>query len=132
MNFWADCRCSPHCVQPAGCAADADTVTHRVFEANGSRLIGSPIKLKEWPANQLTIRNWIAIRDDIAGVERERYDTKLATGILAQAHAVDQSTCGSVFRSAGTNAATQLKTVRKTAGAREIRKPSPSRFFRFP
>jgi hypothetical protein len=37
-----------------------------------------PIKLKEWPANQLTIRNWIAIRGDIAGVERERYDTKLA------------------------------------------------------
>jgi hypothetical protein len=36
------------------------------------------IKLKEWPANQLTIRNWIAIRGDIAGVERERYDTKLA------------------------------------------------------
>jgi hypothetical protein len=100
MNFLVDCRCSPHCVQPAGCAADADTVTHRVFEANGSRLIGSPIKLKEWPANQLTIRNWIAIRGDIAGVERERYDTKLATGILAQAHAVDQSTCGSVFRSA--------------------------------
>jgi hypothetical protein len=54
MNFWADCRCSPHCVQPTGCAADAETVTHRVFEANGSRLIGSvPIKVKNHAAGIL-------------------------------------------------------------------------------
>jgi hypothetical protein len=37
-----------------------------------------PIKLKEWPATQLTLRNWIAIRGDMTGAERERYDKKLA------------------------------------------------------
>jgi len=29
-----------------------------------------PIKLKEWPANHITLRNWIAIRGDLVGPER--------------------------------------------------------------
>ena len=37
-----------------------------------------PIKLKEWPANTITLRNWIAIRCDLTGEERERYDNKIA------------------------------------------------------
>jgi hypothetical protein len=37
-----------------------------------------PIKLKEWPATHLTLRNWIAIRGDMTDAERERYDKKLA------------------------------------------------------
>ena len=37
-----------------------------------------PIKLKEWPATHVTLRNWIAIRGDLTGAERERYDKKLA------------------------------------------------------
>jgi len=36
-----------------------------------------PIKLKEWPANHITLRNWIAIRGDLVGPERERYDKKV-------------------------------------------------------
>jgi hypothetical protein len=36
-----------------------------------------PIKLKEWPANHITLRNWIAIRGDMAGPERERFDKKV-------------------------------------------------------
>jgi hypothetical protein len=36
-----------------------------------------PIKLKEWPANQITLRNWIAIRGDLTGEERQRYDNKI-------------------------------------------------------
>ena len=27
---------------------------------------GCPIKLKEWPANHVTLRNWIAVRGDMA------------------------------------------------------------------
>jgi hypothetical protein len=38
---------------------------------------GCPIKLKEWPANHLTRRNWIAIRGDMADRQRERYDQKV-------------------------------------------------------
>jgi hypothetical protein len=38
---------------------------------------GCPIKLKEWPANHLTLRNWIAIRGDMADLERERFDKKV-------------------------------------------------------
>ena len=38
---------------------------------------GCPIKLKEWPANHITLRNWIAIRGDLVGPERERYDKKV-------------------------------------------------------
>jgi hypothetical protein len=37
--------------------------------------------LKEWPANQITLRDWIAIRGDIVGPERERYDEKVAPTI---------------------------------------------------
>ena len=37
---------------------------------------GCPIKLKEWPANHITLRNWIAIRGDLVGPERERYEKK--------------------------------------------------------
>jgi hypothetical protein len=36
-----------------------------------------PIKLKECPANHITLRNWIAIRGDLVGPERERYDKKV-------------------------------------------------------
>ncbi len=38
---------------------------------------GCPIKLKEWPASALTIRNWIAIRGDMPDAERERFDKKV-------------------------------------------------------
>jgi hypothetical protein len=38
---------------------------------------GCPVKLKEWPANALTIRNWIAIRGDMPDAERERFDKKV-------------------------------------------------------
>ena len=37
-----------------------------------------PIKLKEWPANELTLQNWIAIRGDLVGSDRDRYDEKVA------------------------------------------------------
>jgi hypothetical protein len=37
-----------------------------------------PIKLKEWPANHITLRNWIAIRGDLVDQERGRYDKKVA------------------------------------------------------
>ncbi len=37
-----------------------------------------PITLKEWPANTLTIKNWIAIRGDLPDAERERFDKKVA------------------------------------------------------
>jgi hypothetical protein len=36
-----------------------------------------PIKLKEWPATPITIRNWIAIRGDLSDAERERFDKKV-------------------------------------------------------
>jgi hypothetical protein len=39
---------------------------------------GCPIKLKEWPANHITLRNWIAIRGDLVDQERGRYDKKVA------------------------------------------------------
>ena len=38
---------------------------------------GCPIKLKEWPANAITVRNWIAIRGDMPDAERERFDRKV-------------------------------------------------------
>jgi hypothetical protein len=37
-----------------------------------------PIKPKEWPADALSIRNWMAIRDDMPDAERERFDKKVA------------------------------------------------------
>ncbi len=37
-----------------------------------------PITLKEWPANALTTKNWIAIRGDLPDAERERFDRKVA------------------------------------------------------
>ena len=36
-----------------------------------------PIKLKECPANHITLRNWIAIRGDMADSERDRFDKKV-------------------------------------------------------
>jgi hypothetical protein len=36
-----------------------------------------PIKLKEWPATVISIRNWIAIRGDMPDAERERFDKKV-------------------------------------------------------
>jgi hypothetical protein len=33
--------------------------------------------LKEWPANHLTLRNWIAIRGGMTDPERERFDKKV-------------------------------------------------------
>jgi hypothetical protein len=38
---------------------------------------GCPIKLKEWPATELTVRNWIAICGDMPAPERARYDRKV-------------------------------------------------------
>ena len=38
---------------------------------------GCPIKLKEWPANHVTLRNWIAIRGDMADEKRARFDNKV-------------------------------------------------------
>ena len=38
---------------------------------------GCPIKLKEWPANHLTLRNWIAIGGDMEDPERERFNKKV-------------------------------------------------------
>ena len=43
-----------------------------------------PIKLKEWPANAVTIKNWIVIRGDMPDAERERFDKKVIE--LRQTH----------------------------------------------
>ncbi len=37
-----------------------------------------PIKLKDWPASVLTVRNWIAIWGDMPDAERKRFDKKVA------------------------------------------------------
>jgi hypothetical protein len=33
--------------------------------------------LKEWPANHLTLRNWIAVRGGMPDPERERFDKRV-------------------------------------------------------
>ena len=38
---------------------------------------GCPIKLKEWPATQLSARNWIAICGDLPDEQRTRYQQKI-------------------------------------------------------